>query len=160
MICRVASSVDLRLLCSTQRQVSLIICVTRLASWFARQRNNIDLGKGHVSNKCAALKIDLATPGSSLEQTRYCFSEPRLLLPPEKGKTGSGQRVLMSVLGYHGSRKNLEPASPQQDDRSFQALRQARAPVAGTESATEGSVQISGQIRYPLCHLHPLNRGP
>ncbi|GFN78131.1 hypothetical protein PoB_000463700 [Plakobranchus ocellatus] len=38
MTCRVAPSVGLRLLCATHRQVSLIICVTRLASWFARQR--------------------------------------------------------------------------------------------------------------------------
>ncbi|GFN83645.1 hypothetical protein PoB_001015100 [Plakobranchus ocellatus] len=37
----------------------------------------------------------------------------------------------------------------------FQALRQAKAPVAGFEPATEGLLQISGQIRYPLCHQHP-----
>ncbi|GFO31299.1 hypothetical protein PoB_005780400 [Plakobranchus ocellatus] len=34
----------------------------------------------------------------------------------------------------------------------FQALRQARAPVAGLEPATEGSLQISGQTRKPLCY--------
>ncbi|GFO42616.1 hypothetical protein PoB_006912100 [Plakobranchus ocellatus] len=28
-----------QLLCATHQQVSLIICVTRLASWFARQRS-------------------------------------------------------------------------------------------------------------------------
>ncbi|GFN74370.1 hypothetical protein PoB_000087600 [Plakobranchus ocellatus] len=33
----------------------------------------------------------------------------------------------------------------------FQALLQDRAPVAGLEPATEGSVQISERIRYPLC---------
>ncbi|GFO06151.1 hypothetical protein PoB_003265600 [Plakobranchus ocellatus] len=30
----------------------------------------------------------------------------------------------------------------------FQAVRQARAPVAGLEPATEGSLQISGRIGY------------
>ncbi|GFO16381.1 hypothetical protein PoB_004288600 [Plakobranchus ocellatus] len=34
----------------------------------------------------------------------------------------------------------------------FQALRQARAPVAGLEPATEGSLQISGRTRKPLCY--------
>ncbi|GFO39591.1 hypothetical protein PoB_006609600 [Plakobranchus ocellatus] len=33
----------------------------------------------------------------------------------------------------------------------FQAVYQARAPMAEPEPATEGSVQISGRIRYPLC---------
>ncbi|GFN89928.1 hypothetical protein PoB_001643400 [Plakobranchus ocellatus] len=37
----------------------------------------------------------------------------------------------------------------------FQALQQARAPVMGLEPATEGSLQISGRIRYPLCHRRP-----
>ncbi|GFN82252.1 hypothetical protein PoB_000875800 [Plakobranchus ocellatus] len=37
----------------------------------------------------------------------------------------------------------------------FQALRQARAPKAGLEPATEGSLQISGRICYPLCHRRP-----
>ncbi|GFN81295.1 hypothetical protein PoB_000780100 [Plakobranchus ocellatus] len=37
----------------------------------------------------------------------------------------------------------------------FQALRQARAPVTGLEPATEGSLQISGRIRYQLCHRRP-----
>ncbi|GFN81518.1 hypothetical protein PoB_000802400 [Plakobranchus ocellatus] len=32
----------------------------------------------------------------------------------------------------------------------FQALRQARAPVAGIEPSTEGSLQISGRTRYPM----------
>ncbi|GFO00199.1 hypothetical protein PoB_002670400 [Plakobranchus ocellatus] len=39
----------------------------------------------------------------------------------------------------------------------FQALRQARAPVAGLEPATEGSLQISGRTRKPLCYLRPLD---
>ncbi|GFO48151.1 hypothetical protein PoB_007465600 [Plakobranchus ocellatus] len=34
----------------------------------------------------------------------------------------------------------------------FQFLREVRAPVAGLETATEGSLKISGRIRYPLCH--------
>ncbi|GFO39694.1 hypothetical protein PoB_006619900 [Plakobranchus ocellatus] len=34
----------------------------------------------------------------------------------------------------------------------FQALRQARAPEAGLEPATEGSLQISGWTRKPLCY--------
>ncbi|GFO45379.1 hypothetical protein PoB_007188400 [Plakobranchus ocellatus] len=38
----------------------------------------------------------------------------------------------------------------------FQALRQARAPVAGLEPATEGSLQISGRTRKPLCYRRPL----
>ncbi|GFO43659.1 transposable element p transposase-like protein [Plakobranchus ocellatus] len=37
----------------------------------------------------------------------------------------------------------------------FQALRQARAPVAGLEPATEGSLQISGRTRKPLCYRRP-----
>ncbi|GFO16157.1 hypothetical protein PoB_004266200 [Plakobranchus ocellatus] len=41
---------------------------------------------------------------------------------------------------------------PQRDDLRLSALRQARAPVTGLEPATEGSLQISGQILYPLCH--------
>ncbi|GFO21644.1 hypothetical protein PoB_004814900 [Plakobranchus ocellatus] len=35
---------------------------------------------------------------------------------------------------------------------AFQALRYARAPVAGFEPATQGSLQISERGRYPLCH--------
>ncbi|GFN83292.1 hypothetical protein PoB_000979800 [Plakobranchus ocellatus] len=34
----------------------------------------------------------------------------------------------------------------------FQALRQAKAPVAEFEPATERSLQISGRTRCPLCH--------
>ncbi|GFO05441.1 hypothetical protein PoB_003194600 [Plakobranchus ocellatus] len=41
-------SVRLRLLCATHRQVSLIICVTRLASWFARQRRQQRKTSGRV----------------------------------------------------------------------------------------------------------------
>ncbi|GFO07738.1 hypothetical protein PoB_003424300 [Plakobranchus ocellatus] len=37
----------------------------------------------------------------------------------------------------------------------FQALRQARAPVAGLEPATGGSLQISGQTHQPLRHRPP-----
>ncbi|GFO21624.1 hypothetical protein PoB_004812900 [Plakobranchus ocellatus] len=37
----------------------------------------------------------------------------------------------------------------------FQALRQARAPVTGLEPATEGSLQISGRTRKPLCYRRP-----
>ncbi|GFN78911.1 hypothetical protein PoB_000541700 [Plakobranchus ocellatus] len=37
----------------------------------------------------------------------------------------------------------------------FQALRPARAPVAGLEPATEGSLQISGRTRKPLCYRRP-----
>ncbi|GFN99136.1 hypothetical protein PoB_002564200 [Plakobranchus ocellatus] len=37
----------------------------------------------------------------------------------------------------------------------FQALRQARAPVAGLEPATEWSLQISGRTRKPLCYRRP-----
>ncbi|GFN84935.1 histone-lysine N-methyltransferase SETMAR [Plakobranchus ocellatus] len=37
----------------------------------------------------------------------------------------------------------------------FQALRQARAPVAGLEPTTEGSLQISGRTRKPLCYRRP-----
>ncbi|GFN80723.1 hypothetical protein PoB_000722900 [Plakobranchus ocellatus] len=34
----------------------------------------------------------------------------------------------------------------------FKALRQAGAPTAGLEPATEGSLQISGRSHKPLCH--------
>ncbi|GFO48874.1 hypothetical protein PoB_007537900 [Plakobranchus ocellatus] len=34
----------------------------------------------------------------------------------------------------------------------FQTLRQARPRIAGLEPATEGSPQILGQVRCPLCH--------
>ncbi|GFO35814.1 hypothetical protein PoB_006231900 [Plakobranchus ocellatus] len=37
----------------------------------------------------------------------------------------------------------------------FQALRQARAPVAGLEPTTEWSLQISGRTHEPLCHRRP-----
>ncbi|GFO09091.1 hypothetical protein PoB_003559600 [Plakobranchus ocellatus] len=37
----------------------------------------------------------------------------------------------------------------------FQALSQARALVAESEPATEGSLQISRRARYPLCHRCP-----
>ncbi|GFO44310.1 histone-lysine N-methyltransferase SETMAR [Plakobranchus ocellatus] len=37
----------------------------------------------------------------------------------------------------------------------FQALRQATTPVEGPEPATEGSLQISGRIRYPSYHRRP-----
>ncbi|GFO49766.1 THAP domain-containing protein 1 [Plakobranchus ocellatus] len=37
----------------------------------------------------------------------------------------------------------------------FQALRQARAPVAGLEPATEGSLQISERTSKPLCYRRP-----
>ncbi|GFO25588.1 hypothetical protein PoB_005209300 [Plakobranchus ocellatus] len=36
-----------------------------------------------------------------------------------------------------------------------QALRQARVPVAELEPKTEGSLQISGLTRQPLCHRRP-----
>ncbi|GFO29572.1 hypothetical protein PoB_005607700 [Plakobranchus ocellatus] len=49
-------------------------------------------------------------------------------------------------------------ASPQQGDLGFQALCQAWAWVAGLEPATVGSLKISGQIPYPLCHRHPIVR--
>ncbi|GFN95145.1 hypothetical protein PoB_002165100 [Plakobranchus ocellatus] len=35
----------------------------------------------------------------------------------------------------------------------FQAL--VREPIAELEPATEGSLQISGRILYPLCHRRP-----
>ncbi|GFN89601.1 hypothetical protein PoB_001610700 [Plakobranchus ocellatus] len=38
----------------------------------------------------------------------------------------------------------------------FQVPRQARAPVAGLEPATEGSLQISGRTRKPLCYRRPV----
>ncbi|GFO16053.1 hypothetical protein PoB_004255800 [Plakobranchus ocellatus] len=41
----------------------------------------------------------------------------------------------------------------------FQALRQVRAPMAGLEPATEGSLRISGRICYPLCHRRPFCYG-
>ncbi|GFN86761.1 hypothetical protein PoB_001326700 [Plakobranchus ocellatus] len=37
----------------------------------------------------------------------------------------------------------------------FKALRQAGAPMAGLEPATEGSLQISGRTHKPLCHRRP-----
>ncbi|GFO21621.1 hypothetical protein PoB_004812600 [Plakobranchus ocellatus] len=37
----------------------------------------------------------------------------------------------------------------------FKALRQARAPVAGLEAATEGSLQISRWTPKPMCHRRP-----
>ncbi|GFO07706.1 hypothetical protein PoB_003421100 [Plakobranchus ocellatus] len=39
----------------------------------------------------------------------------------------------------------------------FKALRQAGAPMAGLEPATEGSLQISGRTHKPLCHRRPLD---
>ncbi|GFO26861.1 hypothetical protein PoB_005336600 [Plakobranchus ocellatus] len=45
-----------------------------------------------------------------------------------------------------GKYHNHNP-SPQQGDSGFQALRQARTPVAGLEPATGGSLQISGRTR-------------
>ncbi|GFN99686.1 hypothetical protein PoB_002619200, partial [Plakobranchus ocellatus] len=41
----------------------------------------------------------------------------------------------------------------------FQALRQAKAPVAGFEPATERSLQISGRTRCPLCPRRFRKRG-
>ncbi|GFO02258.1 hypothetical protein PoB_002876300 [Plakobranchus ocellatus] len=41
----------------------------------------------------------------------------------------------------------------------FQGLRHARAPVAGLKLTTKKSVQISGRIRYPLCHRRGGERG-
>ncbi|GFO10894.1 hypothetical protein PoB_003739900 [Plakobranchus ocellatus] len=38
----------------------------------------------------------------------------------------------------------------------FYSLRQAKAPVAGLEPATDGSMQISGRIQSPWCHQSPL----
>ncbi|GFO00677.1 cytochrome p450 2u1 [Plakobranchus ocellatus] len=38
----------------------------------------------------------------------------------------------------------------------FQVLRQARAPVTAFKPATKASLQISGQICYPLCHRRSL----
>ncbi|GFN97381.1 hypothetical protein PoB_002388700 [Plakobranchus ocellatus] len=40
----------------------------------------------------------------------------------------------------------------------FQALRQARAPVAGLEPTTERSPQISGRTRRPVCYRRPRAR--
>ncbi|GFO40881.1 Zinc-binding in reverse transcriptase domain-containing protein [Plakobranchus ocellatus] len=37
----------------------------------------------------------------------------------------------------------------------FKAPRQAGAPMAGLEPATEGSLQISGRTHKPLCHRRP-----
>ncbi|GFO30541.1 hypothetical protein PoB_005704600 [Plakobranchus ocellatus] len=39
----------------------------------------------------------------------------------------------------------------------FQALRQARAPLARLEPSTEGLLQTSGRTRKPLCHRDPQN---
>ncbi|GFO39168.1 hypothetical protein PoB_006567300 [Plakobranchus ocellatus] len=47
-----------------------------------------------------------------------------------------------------------EPPTPPSMS-GFEALHQARAPVVGFEPATEGSLQISGRIHYPLCHRGP-----
>ncbi|GFO46279.1 hypothetical protein PoB_007278400 [Plakobranchus ocellatus] len=38
----------------------------------------------------------------------------------------------------------------------FVAFRQARVPVSGLEPATEGTLQILGWTRYPLCHQYPI----
>ncbi|GFN88735.1 lysophosphatidic acid phosphatase type 6-like [Plakobranchus ocellatus] len=40
-----------------------------------------------------------------------------------------------------------------------QALRQTKAPVVKLESTREGVLQISGRIRYPLCHRQPRAHG-
>ncbi|GFO37077.1 hypothetical protein PoB_006358200 [Plakobranchus ocellatus] len=37
----------------------------------------------------------------------------------------------------------------------FQALRQDRTSVTGLEPETEGFLQISGRVRYPLCRQRP-----
>ncbi|GFN80933.1 hypothetical protein PoB_000743900 [Plakobranchus ocellatus] len=46
-------------------------------------------------------------------------------------------------------------ACSQQGDLRFQVFRRARAPVVRLEPATEGSLQISGRTRQPLCHWRP-----
>ncbi|GFN86882.1 hypothetical protein PoB_001338800 [Plakobranchus ocellatus] len=43
---------------------------------------------------------------------------------------------------------------------AFRVLSQARTPVVGLEPVTEGSLQISGRIRYPPCHQHHESRSP
>ncbi|GFO26672.1 hypothetical protein PoB_005317700 [Plakobranchus ocellatus] len=37
----------------------------------------------------------------------------------------------------------------------LRAFRKARAPVAGLELASKGSLQISGRVSYLLCHQRP-----
>ncbi|GFN96096.1 hypothetical protein PoB_002260200 [Plakobranchus ocellatus] len=37
----------------------------------------------------------------------------------------------------------------------FRVVRHVEAPVAGLGPVTEGSLKISGRIRYPLCHRRP-----
>ncbi|GFO43511.1 hypothetical protein PoB_007001600 [Plakobranchus ocellatus] len=53
---------------------------------------------------------------------------------------------LWAVVGFFNT------ASSQPGDLGISGPRQARAPVAGLEPATERSLQISGRTRQPLCH--------
>ncbi|GFO37745.1 hypothetical protein PoB_006425000 [Plakobranchus ocellatus] len=50
--------------------------------------------------------------------------------------------IAFEQCGRSGKKSDLRLSGP----------RQERAPVAGLERATEGFLQISGRIHYPLCH--------
>ncbi|GFN82510.1 hypothetical protein PoB_000901600 [Plakobranchus ocellatus] len=55
--------------------------------------------------------------------------------------------MLISSFGFYVQRVHNKVIS------GFQALRQAGVPVTGLEPATEESLQISGQVLYPICQL-------
>ncbi|GFO47971.1 hypothetical protein PoB_007447600 [Plakobranchus ocellatus] len=54
-------------------------------------------------------------------------------------------RLLHSSADDHARDKNVTSVHNKMNS-GFQALRQSRAPVAGLEPATEGSLQISGRL--------------
>ncbi|GFO13903.1 hypothetical protein PoB_004040800 [Plakobranchus ocellatus] len=73
------------------------------------------------------------------------------------GEGGWGGWVEVGWQGVHKGKENGFDMDPVHNKviSGFQALRRARAPVAGLEPATEKSLQISGRIRWPLCHRRP-----
>ncbi|GFO10874.1 hypothetical protein PoB_003737900 [Plakobranchus ocellatus] len=49
----------------------------------------------------------------------------------------------------------LRSVCPQQGDLRLSGRPSAEAPVTGLEPATEGSLQMSVRMRFPLCDQHP-----
>ncbi|GFN97446.1 solute carrier family 2 (facilitated glucose transporter), member 13 [Plakobranchus ocellatus] len=98
----------------------------------------------------------------------FCF----LILPESprwqvmKDNIQKGRRTLQKIRGVQEVTEELEDIilSLEEEKKTkvhnkvisgFQALRQARTPVAGLEPATVGSLQISGKTRKPLCYRRP-----
>ncbi|GFO35371.1 hypothetical protein PoB_006187600 [Plakobranchus ocellatus] len=86
-------------------------------------------GLDNLGHLVTMTSSSLVKRGSDLERFKLSLEKVRQTLEPVQNKIISG----------------------------FQALRQATAPVAGLEPATEGSLQISGRVRYPSCNQTPLS---